>query len=131
MNSTVKPSDKTRLLVVLSRVPSTLDKGDKLRAFKQLEGLSKQFDILLICIATEKKKHDLSALNNVCKEVVICPIKKYTIFFNLLKGIFSRKPFQVSYFYNSKIKKIIDFTHNSALYYTIVCFIAHAILIYT
>lgn len=108
MDSTTKLSDKAKLLVVLSRVPSTLDKGDKLRAYNQLLELSNHFEVLLLCLNTENKKHDLTSLNSICKEVVVYPIKKFSIIFNLIKCVFSSKPFQVSYFYNGKIKKAID-----------------------
>jgi glycosyltransferase involved in cell wall biosynthesis len=98
---------KKKLVVLLSRVPARLDKGDKLRAFNQLKYLANDFDVYLLCLDTEKENHNLEPLLTICKEVKVFRINKFSIFFNLVKTLFSNKPFQVGYFKNSSIRKEI------------------------
>lgn len=98
---------KPNLVMLLSRVPSTLDKGDKLRAYHQLKHLSDHYNIMLICLDTESKWHDLENILPLCKEVKIFRITKMMRVWQLFLNIFSSKPFQVAYFYNSRLKKKI------------------------
>ena len=101
--------NKKKIVVYLSRFPYPLDKGDKLRAFHQIKQLAINFDVYLVCttdaqIAEEK----IQVLQNICKEVHVFKLSKWKIGWNLLKNIFSSKPFQVAYFYQSRIQKSIN-----------------------
>lgn len=98
-----------RLLVLTSRFPYPLDKGDKLRAFHQIKELSNTNEICLISL-TEKNidlKHQ-NVLKKYCKEVHIFKLKKWKILLNLFSGLFSDKPFQVKYFYQRSIHHNIN-----------------------
>ncbi len=97
-----------KLFVILSRVPFPLDKGDKLRAYHQLKQLSKKHTIFLCCLDDSKtdQKH-IKHLETFCSEVKVYQLTKYKIYFNLLLGLFSSKPYQVHYFYQQKIHKKI------------------------
>lgn len=98
-----------KILVLLSRVPYPLEKGDKLRAFHQVKRLSRHFEIVLCCLNDGKLHKDaIDKLKPLCCDLKIIPISKFSIFFNIVLGVFSRKPFQVSYFYHRKAQKIID-----------------------
>jgi glycosyltransferase involved in cell wall biosynthesis len=104
---------KPRLVILLSRFPYPLEKGDKLRAYHQIVGLSNDFEITLICI-TEKKvdsKHE-SVLKKYCKEIYIFKLNKLLQIIYLLLSLFTEKPFQIGYFWqyhiHLKIKKIIN-----------------------
>jgi len=100
------------LVVILSRVPWPLDKGDKLRAYHQIRVLSQDHNIELIALNDAplhpKAKQELS---KYCDKVHIIKLSKIGIFFNLIKAFFSSKPLQIGYFYSSsahaKIKEII------------------------
>lgn len=101
-----------KIFVLLSRVPYPLDKGDKLRAYRQLTELHKRHEIVLCCLADRTPAaRDLDAARAVCSELHICQLKKWRIALNLMLSFFSRKPLQVMYFYqkpaHKKIRKLI------------------------
>ncbi len=98
-----------KLLVLLSRVPYPLDKGDKLRAFNQIKQLSKKHQIILFALNdTTLDETALSELKKYCIAISIIKFSWFTIFFNLLKTFFSGLPFQAGYFYFSKAQKKVD-----------------------
>jgi len=101
-----------KLLVLLSRVPYPIEKGDKLRAFHQIRCLSAIHEITL-CALSEGKPHPeaLNVLGNYCKHIHLIPITKTGMIINVFKALLNGKPFQVGYFYrsraNRKIQKLI------------------------
>lgn len=101
-----------KILVALSRFPWPLEKGDKLRAYYQLKGLSKSHDVHLVCLnETTVPDADLKELA-FCKSVTVIPLRKPGIFLNLLRGIFNRLPFQVNYFRSKAMQAAIAATCN-------------------
>lgn len=100
---------KPRLLVLLSRVPYPLDKGDKLRAYQQILGLSEHFRIILVCLNTglvDPKAYDL--LNPVCENVHVIRLNKISIYWRLILNIFEDRPYQIAYFYSRTAHKELD-----------------------
>ena len=97
-----------KLLVILSRVPYPLDKGDKLRAYHQLRLLHARHEIVLCCLTeTPVDARSREALRSISTEYHIIPLAKWRIWVNISLGIFSRKPFQVTYFYQLGAHRII------------------------
>lgn len=102
-----------RLFFLLPRVPYPTEKGDKLRAFHQIKQLSKHHEIIL-CALNDGTLHDdaIPVLKKYVKAIHIIPLSKVTVFFNILKALFSGKPLQVGYFYNAAsaraIRKVIE-----------------------
>lgn len=110
--SSSNPSKKPVLAIILSRFPFPLEKGDKLRAYYQIKDLSKNFDIELICISDHKVSRENQAeLAAFCKNTHVFQLHKFGILWSLFTGLFTKKPFQVHYFYqrwiHRKINKII------------------------
>jgi len=105
-----------KLLILLSRVPYPLEKGDKLRAFNHIRYLSKHYEITLVALNDEKlHPAAISTLEKYCKEIHIISLSKFTIFSNLIKAVFTRNPFSVAYFYSWRIKnKIIQIIENTS-----------------
>ena len=102
-----------KILVILSRVPFPLEKGDKLRAYHQLKVLHQKHEIVLCCLSDSKVHPDAEkALREISSSFHIFHLKRWRIAVNLFFGLFSRKPMQVIYFYQKKIhsaiKKIIE-----------------------
>ena len=59
---------KPKLLVLLSRIPYPLDKGDKLRAFHQIKDLNDSYEVILCCLSThaiDPKTTKNQTINNV------------------------------------------------------------------
>lgn len=96
-------------MVVLSRFPYPLEKGDKLRAYHQIKSLSTDFSIHLICTSEKQvSKHDLEKLASFCAEIHVYPLKKWQIPFFSLFYFLIGKPIQVGYFYQRWIHKNIQ-----------------------
>lgn len=103
-----------KVFFLLPRVPYPTEKGDKLRAYNHLKQLSKNHEVILCALNDDVLHEDaMKVLSQYAKSVYILPISKSSIFINLLKTVFTDKPFQVGYFYNKetakKIQSIIDF----------------------
>jgi len=108
----VSNNSKPSLLVILSRFPYPLEKGDKLRAYHQLLGLSKQFEIILICTTDQPINQDhYQKVQSICTEIHVFKLNKIVQFIQLVSCLFTKNPFQIGYFYQpkiaSKIKRII------------------------
>ncbi|MCD4736419.1 MAG: glycosyltransferase [Bacteroidales bacterium] len=101
-----------KILVVLSRFPYPLEKGDKLRAFYQIKHLSKKNEIHLFALSGELPDElHFKEVKQYCKTVQVFKLSRICRIINLFRAFFNGKPFQVGYFYSSKghrkIKKII------------------------
>lgn len=98
-----------KLVVITSRFPYPLDKGDKLRAYNQIKYLSKYKEVYLFCLTDEKiSEEKVKHVSEYCKEIEIFTLSNFQIAYNLIRTLFSRKPFQVGYFYNKSIHKKIS-----------------------
>lgn len=96
-------------MIILSRVPYPLEKGDKLRAFNQIKQLSKKHQIVLVAL-NDKPLHEnaMNELKKYCVSISIVPFSKLTVIKNLFRTFFTGKPFQVGYFYFAKAQKKVD-----------------------
>ncbi len=100
---------KPNLLVVLSRFPYPLEKGDKLRAYHQLVGLSLNFNITLVCLTEQNISNEhQKALQPFCLKIHIFKLNKVLQIINLCLCILSEKPFQVAYFWQFRIHRKIN-----------------------
>ena len=96
-------------MVVLSRFPYPLEKGDKLRAYHQIKSLATDFSIHLICTSEKQvSKNDIEKLAPFCAEIHVYPLKKWQIPFFSLFYFLIGKPIQVGYFYQLWIHKNIQ-----------------------
>jgi glycosyltransferase involved in cell wall biosynthesis len=100
-----------KIIIITSRFPFPLEKGDKLRLYNQLKHFSKQHEVHLIAINhLAPTKAQLDALQPFCASIETFVIPVYKRLFSLLFRAFSQLPFQVSYFFSSSVKKKIE-TH--------------------
>lgn len=110
-----------KIMLVLSRLPYPLEKGDKLRAYYQLKELSKIHEVILVCFHFGKiEQVYLDELKKYCTEIYIIKLNKVLTFFNLTKALIDSKPFQVHYFYQKrafkKFRQIIEQTMPAHIY---------------
>lgn len=97
-----------KIVVLTSRFPWPLDKGDKLRIYHQVKYLSQKHDVYLLALSERKiSDGDRIELLKYCKEVNVFTLKKYLILFGIIRAFFSSLPLQVGYFYSRKISKQI------------------------
>lgn len=98
-----------RLLVVLSRVPFPLEKGDKLRAYHLVKRLARQHEVFLFCLSDQRiKPAHLDHLHTFCKHIRVVHIPQWRILLRMVTGLFSRLPFQVTYFHHRHAQRAID-----------------------
>lgn len=98
-----------KILVLLSRFPYPLEKGDKLRAYHQLKELAKRNDLILCTLTDQEPKQKwVDEIEKFCAEVHIFKLKKGLIYWNTAKQVFSNKPYQTGYFYQHQIQQKIN-----------------------
>jgi polysaccharide biosynthesis protein PslH len=97
-------TSRKKLVIITSRFPFPLEKGDKLRAFHQIKDLSKVFNIVLIATTDVKvSQSQLEQIKPFVSTIHLFHLNKISIVLNLFFKLFSKKPFQTGYFYSSKI----------------------------
>lgn len=95
-----------KILVLLSRVPYPIEKGDKLRAFHQLRCLSAKHEVVLFCLSQgEPDQQALPVLKNFCTDIFICKTKNPGMVWNVFKAFFRGIPLQAGYFYRYHAQK--------------------------
>jgi len=98
-----------KILVLLSRVPFPIEKGDKLRAFHQIRCLAKNNEVILCALSDlVVDSHSIDVLKSICSEIHIIPINKLGMVWNVCKAFLTGKPLQVGYFYRCHAKKEIE-----------------------
>jgi polysaccharide biosynthesis protein PslH len=98
-----------KILCLTSRFPYPLEKGDKLRIFHQIVGLSANHDIYLIAITDKAHtKTELEMLAPYTKGLYVIRISPLERFISLFKALFSGLPFQTAWFYSSNVHKQIN-----------------------
>ncbi len=95
-----------KLVVVTSRFPYPLEKGDKLRLYFQIKHLALHHEITLLSLADEPvTDHSLNHIQSFCKAVHVFPINKNSAKWNAIKSLLGKTPLEVAYFFNQKIKQ--------------------------
>ena len=113
---------KPQLLMIVSRFPYPLDKGDKLRAFYQLRELSKTFNITLIALTSKNtSKEHLKKVAVFCDEVIISKLSWTSKLIHMGRSFWNGKPFQVGYFYSINTQKTINSTLKKKAFKHIYC----------
>lgn len=98
-----------KLVVITSRFPYPLEKGDKLRAYFQIKELSKEFEIHLISLSEIHISEDqLAQLSPFVKSTHIFQLGPLQKWFGAFLQLFGKKPIQVGYFYNWEIQRKIN-----------------------
>lgn len=100
---------KKNLLIVSSRFPFPLEKGDKLRMYNQIKDLSAHYNLHLFSISEyHVSKEDQGELLQYVDHLHIHYISVFNKLTQLFKGFFSKKPLQVHYFYNTSGQRKLD-----------------------
>ena len=98
-----------KILVVLSRIPFPLEKGDKLRAYYQIKELSKWHDIYLVALYNRTVPTEaMRELTPFCREVHFLKQHPVRIAFNMMGSLFLGLPLQCGFFYSHRNHKRID-----------------------
>jgi sugar transferase (PEP-CTERM/EpsH1 system associated) len=99
-----------KLLVLLSRFPYPLDKGDKLRAFHQLRCLAERHEICLFALSDEDVPTEAkAAVRPLCRGgVVVHRLRRPRIAGNMVRALASGRPLQVGYFHDALAQRQVD-----------------------
>jgi polysaccharide biosynthesis protein PslH len=98
-----------KLLVVLSRVPYPLEKGDKLRAYHLVTRLAKKHEVYLFCLSDQYiAPEHLDHLRGSCAHIEVIRLPRWRILLRLATAAFSRLPYQVAYFHHRIAQRAID-----------------------
>lgn len=98
-----------KLLVLLSRVPYPLEKGDKLRAYHLMARLARKHEIILCCLSDgPTPADDIAHLGQFCSHIEVVQVPRWRILLKLGTAIFSRLPFQVAYFHHRSAQRAVD-----------------------
>ena len=98
-----------KILVVLSRIPFPLEKGDKLRAYYQIKELSQWHDIYLVALYNHAIPADaMRELTPFCREVHFLKQHPLRSVLNMVASLFVGLPAQCGYFYSHRNHKKID-----------------------
>ncbi|MCI4669915.1 MAG: glycosyltransferase [Bacteroidia bacterium] len=97
-----------KVLVLTSRLPYPIEKGDKLRVYHQIRELAKKHELVLCSLIEEKpEKESLDHLRKFCSEIYTFPLDKMGIALSLVKAFLTGKSIQVAYFYRNSIHEKI------------------------
>ncbi len=95
-----------KILMLTSRIPFPLEKGDKLRAFHQLRLISEKHEVLLCCLSNGSYKNsDIKELEKYTKKIIVYKLSFLKRIIRLGLNMFKSKPFQVSYFFEKSIQQ--------------------------
>jgi len=98
-----------KILVILSRVPYPLEKGDKLRAYHHLRLLSQRHEVVVVALADEPIHPDArSQLMRFCSECHVIHLPWISRLINLVAASFRGIPFSSGYFYWKSAQREIE-----------------------
>ena len=98
-----------KILVVLSRIPFPLEKGDKLRAYYQMKELSKWHDLYLVALYSHTVPAEaMRELTPFCREVHFLRQHPMRSILNMAGSFLVGLPVQCGYFYSHRNHKKID-----------------------
>ncbi|NDB34016.1 MAG: hypothetical protein EB023_01425 [Flavobacteriia bacterium] len=84
--------NKPKLVFITSRFPFPLEKGDKLRAYYFIKGLSNSFNITLIAFSDEAVKEEwVAELRLFTSDIHVFRLRRIGIFTRLIWNLFSKK----------------------------------------
>jgi len=98
-----------KIVILTSRFPYPLEKGDKLRVYNFVKEMSKENEITLITLNSGKISEDSYAqINKFCKKIHIFNLSKTDYGINLLRALVDGNPFQVGIFYKKSYGTLIQ-----------------------
>ena len=96
-----------KILFLTTRFPLPPIKGDKVRNLQLLRYVSREHDIDLISFISKEERRYIDDLRPYCRNIETVTHSKIEGVVRILWNFFSAKPFQVSYYESSEMKKKI------------------------
>lgn len=97
-----------KLLVLASRFPYPLEKGDKLRLYYQLKEFARHHEVILIALHEEPITAEAyAAVAAFCPKIYTLPIKSAASVWHAVRAFMTGRPLQVGYFWRSRLQREI------------------------
>ncbi|MEM7658131.1 MAG: glycosyltransferase [Bacteroidota bacterium] len=95
-----------KLIILTSRLPYPIERGDKLRIYHQIRHLSERHEIYLFALTDQEvAAADVAEMQRWCKEVQVHRIRKIGAIWQMLLALFRGWPLQVAYFFRPRLRK--------------------------
>ena len=95
-----------KVMVLSSRIPFPLEKGDKLRLFHQLKGLSREHDVILCCLTTTPlTEAQREALSPWVDELHVFQLSWIRRLWRMAWAWASDWPFQITWFTEKRVQR--------------------------
>ena len=106
---------RNNIIILTSRFPFPLEKGDKLRIYHQIKHLAKHHKLYLISLNTENRvtESQKNELKKYCEEIHIIELNIFERVINLFIAFINQEPLQVGYFYSKKAQHKINIIINN------------------
>ncbi len=98
-----------KILFIANRFPYPPFRGDKLKIFNLAKELSKSHELHLITFA--ENNNDFNLIQHIepyFKKIKVISLPKYKSYFNVILGLFIKKPLQVCYFKSNSMRREVD-----------------------
>ena len=94
-----------KLLVVTSRFPFPIERGDKLRAYHQIRQLASRHEVVLVALSEhEVPAEHLARLEDLCARVHVVRRSRFTTLASVATAPLRRLPLQVGYFQAASVQ---------------------------
>ncbi len=112
---------RKKLVIISSRIPWPLDKGDKLRLYHQMVVMATHYDLHLIALCHRVVPEDeLLPLKQICQSIRLFPLTHTRRYWSMAKAYGGARPLQVSYFFDQivhqEILHVIDLIRPDLVY---------------
>lgn len=98
-----------KILFISQRLPYPPIRGDKIRGFNLVKGLSERHDVSVVSfIRTTKEMADVETLKQYCASVDVCMLSEWKSKLNACLGVFSTKPLTLSWYYSKQLWDIVQ-----------------------
>jgi sugar transferase (PEP-CTERM/EpsH1 system associated) len=92
------------ILYLCHRVPYPPDKGDKIRAFHQIQALARHNRVHLLTLA-DGAMPDLTPLRELCDKVEVFPVHRPAGYLRSALGVFSSRPLTLAFFESAELRR--------------------------
>jgi sugar transferase (PEP-CTERM/EpsH1 system associated) len=96
-----------RIVVLTSRFPYPIEKGDKLRLYHQIRELSKINEIILCALSHSTVSEEaISEIEKFCSKVIVIKLSYWRLAISLWSSLIQKFPLQVAFFYEKHVHKL-------------------------
>ncbi|MEA2603113.1 MAG: polysaccharide biosynthesis protein PslH [Acidobacteriota bacterium] len=105
LHHVARPRAGLRILYLCHRLPYPPDKGERIRAFHQIQGLARRHHVHLLTLADGDLpgSSDLAPLEALCERVEVFPLNRKAAYVRAALGALRPRPFSLSFFESKEL----------------------------